>query len=430
MKTKTIQVKDLSRVEGEGALFIKMKGDEVLDVKFKIVEPPRFFEAFLCGRTYDEVHDITSRICGICPAAHQVTSVQAVERAFGYKISGQLRNLRRLLYCGQMIESHALHVFMLHAPDFLGYPSAIHMAKDYPDIVKAGLELKKLGNDIMTLMGGREIHPVNVRVGGFYKLPSKQKMIELGERIKPAIDAACKAVQWVSKLEFPEFEQHYDFVSLRHPDEYPFNDGSVCSSNGLDITSDKYEKYFTEEHVEHTTALHSFINNNHGIYSVGPSARFALNHSKLSKRAKDAAKSFDKEAIVKNPYMSIIIRSIETVCALEDALTIIENYEMPDRPAEKVSPKAATGCFCTEAPRGLLFHTFTMDKNGVVTKAKIVTPTAQNQKIIENDLLNFVRQNISMPEEELQWKCEQAIRNYDPCISCSAHFLNLKLQRD
>jgi coenzyme F420-reducing hydrogenase alpha subunit len=224
MKSRTIKVDYLARVEGEGALYVKIKDNTVVDIKFKIFEPPRFFEAFLRGRTYNEAPDITARICGICPIAYQMSSVHAMEDAFGVKIDGQLRALRRLIYCGEWIESHVLHVYMLHAPDFLGYPDAIQLAKDYPDIVQRALQLKKIGNEIVALIGGREIHPINVRVGGFYKVPAKQELAPLAERLKWARDAALETVRWTASLNFPDFEQDYEFVSLRHPEEYPFNE--------------------------------------------------------------------------------------------------------------------------------------------------------------------------------------------------------------
>src|SRR5271157_3080521 len=206
MKSKSIKVDYLARVEGEGALLVKIKGQEVTDVKLKIFEPPRFFEAFLRGRKFYEAPDITARICGICPVAYQMSACHAMEDACGVKITGPIRELRRLLYCGEWIESHALHVYLLHAPDFLGYEDAIRMAKDHPDEVRRGLRLKKTGNEIVSLVGGREIHPINVRVGGFYKVPVKSELASLAEKLKWARDAALETVRWVAGLPFPEFE--------------------------------------------------------------------------------------------------------------------------------------------------------------------------------------------------------------------------------
>lgn len=307
-KTKTIKVDYLARVEGEGALHIKFKGDALADVKLKIFEPPRFFEAFMRGRGFAEAPDITARICGICPIAYQMSAVHAMEDACGVKVEGQLRELRRLLYCGEWIESHTLHVYMLHAPDFLGYPDAITLAKDYPDAVKRGLNLKKIGNELVTLLGGREIHPINVRLGGFYRVPTKREFAPLVEKLKWARDAALDTVRWVATLPFPAFEQDYEFVALHHPKEYPFNEGRLISNKGLNIPVSDYENHFAEEHVEHSNALHS-VHLQRGAYHVGPLARYSLNFDQLSPLAQQAAREAGLGPTCRNPFQSIIVRA-------------------------------------------------------------------------------------------------------------------------
>ena len=428
-KSKTIKVDYLARVEGEGALYIKIKGNTVVDLKFKIFEPPRFFEAFLRGRTYTEAIDITARICGICPIAYQMSTAHAMEDALGVKVEGQLRALRRLIFCGEWIESHGLHVFMLHAPDFLGYEDAIQMAKDHPEIVQRGLQLKKVGNEIITLLGGREIHPINVCVGGFYKVPTKQELASLVERLKWARDAALETVRWTGVLPFPEFEQDYEFVAMQHPDEYPLNEGRLVSNKGLNISVHEYDDHFAEEHIKYSNALHSVLKER-GAYFVGPLARYNLNFDRLSPLAQEAARSSGLSSCCRNPFQSIIVRSVEILYACDEALRIIGEYEMPDKPAVKIEPCAATGYGCTEAPRGSLYHRYKVDDQGVILDAKIVPPTSQNQKIIESDLWQFVPKHLDLPQEQLTWQCEQAIRNYDPCISCSTHFLKLEIERE
>lgn len=428
-QARTIRVDYLARVEGEGALYVKIKDDAVKDVKLKIFEPPRFFEAFLRGRNFTEAPDITARICGICPIAYQMSSCHAMEDACGVKVDGPLRALRRLIYCGEWIESHALHIYLLHAPDFLGYESAIHMVKDHPEIVQQGLKLKKIGNEIVTLLGGRAIHPINVRVGGFYKVPTKQELHPLAEKLRWARDAAYETVLWAAKLPFPKFEQDYEFVALRHPNEYPFNEGRLVSNKGLDIAIPDYDDHFVEEHVPHSNALHSVLKER-GNYFVGPLARYNLNFDKLSPLAQKAAREAGLEPVCRNPFQSIIVRSIEMLYACDEALRIIHDYEMPERPAVEIKPRAGTGYGCTEAPRGILYHRYKIDEDGVILDAKIVPPTAQNQKTIESDLWQFVPKNIDLPKEKLQWQCEQAIRNYDPCISCATHYLKLHIERE
>ena len=429
MKARTIKADYLARVEGEGALYVKIKGDKVEDVKLKIFEPPRFFEALLRGRAFGEAPDITARICGICPVAYQMSAVHAMEDAFGVKVDGPLRVLRRLIYCGEWIESHVLHVYMLHAPDFLGYPSVVHMAQDYPDIVQRGLHMKKAGNAIVDFLGGRAIHPVNVCVGGFYKVPTRQDFGPLVEKLKWGRDAALETVRWTAQLSFPDFEQDYEFVALSHPEEYPFNEGRLVSNKGLDITAREYDDHFIEEHVAHSNALHSVIKGR-GAYFTGPLARYNLNFDRLSPLAQEAARAAGLGPQCRNPFKSIIVRSVEVLYAFDEALRIIEQYEMPERPALELQPRASTGYACTEAPRGTLYHRYTINEQGQILDAKIVPPTSQNQKAIENDLWHYVAQTMHLPDEELTWKCEQAIRNYDPCISCSTHFLKLHIERD
>ena len=429
MKSRTIKVDYLARVEGEGALYVKIRNNRVTDVKFKIWEPPRLFEALLRGRNYSEAPDITARICGICPIAYQMSSAQAMEDAFGVAVAGQLRALRRLIYCGEWIESHALHVYLLHAPDFLGYEDGIQMAKDHPEIVQRGLQLKKVGNELMAFLGGREVHPINVRVGGFYKVPTKRELAPFIDKLKWGRDAALEAVRWTATLPFPDFEQDYEFVALRHPDEYAITEGRLVSNKGLDIAVSEYDDHFVEEHVPYTNALHSVLKER-GVYLVGPLARYNVNFDKLSPLAQQAARDAGLGPVCLNPFKSIIVRTVEILYAYDEALRIIDEYEMPEKPAVEVQPRAGTGYGCTEAPRGILYHRYRVDDQGVILDAKIVAPTSQNQKSVESDLWQFVPKYMDLPPDELTWRCEQAIRNYDPCISCSAHFLKLHIERE
>lgn len=429
MSRRTIKVDYLARVEGEGALSIRIQNDRVMDVKLKIFEPPRFFEAFLRQRSYQEAPDITARICGICPVAYQMSAVHAMEDAFAVQIPAPIRALRRLLYCGEWIESHTLHVFMLHAPDFLGYPDAIRMAKDHPQVVERGLRIKKAGNAIVTLLGGREVHPINVRVGGFYKTPNKRELANLAEQLKPIRDEALATVRWTAALPMPEFDRDYEFVALRHPHEYPFNEGRLVSNRGLDIGAHDYDDTFVEQHVEHSNALHSVLKAR-GAYFVGPLARYNLNVDRLSPLARTAAVEAGLPHPCRNPFRSIVVRSLEILYACDEALRLIAAYDVPEAPAVDIAPRAAVGYACTEAPRGLLYHRYELDAQGLIVDAKIVPPTSQNQKTIEDDLYEYVRPNVHLAKDDLTWKCEQAVRNYDPCISCATHFLKLDLQRD
>lgn len=426
-RTRTIKVDALARVEGEGAMLVRIAGGRVSEVQLRIYEPPRFFEAFLRGRHFTEAVDITSRICGICPIAYQMSAANAMEDACGVRVDGALRDLRRIIYCGEWIESHALHVYLLHAPDFLGYESAVHLARDHGSIVRRGLQLKKAGNGLMALLGGREVHPINVRVGGFYRVPTTGELRAAAEPLKWARDAALETVRWVARFPFPDFEQDYEMVALRHPSEYPITEGRLVSTRGLDIAVREFTDHVVEEHVPHSNALHAAIRGR-GAYLVGPMARYALNFDRLSPLAQEAAREAGLGPVCRNPFRSIVVRAVELVYACDEALRLIERYEPPDRPAVEVPPRAATGHGCTEAPRGILYHRYTIDASGSILDAKIVPPTSQNQKAIEEDLARFVQDRLDLPTDALTWQCEQAIRNYDPCISCATHFLTLEVE--
>ena len=426
---RMIRVGALARVEGEGGLQVRIRGDEVQAVRLKIFEPPRMFEAFLRGRKFTEAPDITARICGICPWAYQMSASLAMEAACGVTVEGTLRELRRLVYCGEWLESHALHVTMLHAPDFLGYESAIEMAKTHPDEVRRGLRLKKLGNDLMDLVAGRSVHPVNVRVGGFYRTPDERELGDFAGRLERGLADACEMVRWVSAFEFPDLEQDCEFVSLAYPGEYPMIGDRIVSSAGLDISVNDWEDHFEEYQVRHSTALHA-RRRDAGSYLVGPLARYNLCRDRLTPQALESAAEAGLGLECRNPFRSILVRGVELVYACEEALRIIRSYLPPPAPAVAVTPRAGRGSGVSEAPRGLLYHRYDIDDAGTILDAKIAAPTSQNQPTIESDLRRFVEKNLSLPDDRLTWLCEQVVRNYDPCISCSAHFLRTEIERD
>jgi sulfhydrogenase subunit alpha len=425
---RTIAVDLIARVEGEGALRVTVKDGAIEDVELRIFEPPRFFEAFLQGRHYDEVPDIVARICGICPVAYQMSAVHAIEQVFGLSVEGPLRDLRRLLYCGEWIESHALHVYMLQAPDFLGYASGIAMAKDHQAVVARGLRLKKAGNAILELLGGRSVHPVSVKVGGFSRVPRRRDLDGLREELLWARDAAVETVRWVATFDYPEFVQDYTFVALRHPDEYPFNAGQIADGHGLDIPAAEFERHFTEAQVSYSNALHCTLA---GLpYFVGPLARLFLNHHHLGPLATQALADTGLPLPLRNPFYGIIARSVEMLYALDEAVHLIDRYEPPPAPALPVTIRPGIGMACTEAPRGILYHRFQIDEEGLVREAKIVPPTSQNQRRIEQDLRVFMPRLLSGSDQEAALACERVIRCYDPCISCATHFLKLDLRRE
>ena len=427
--TRTVAVDALARVEGEGALYVRVRDGEVEDIKFRIFEPPRFFEAFLQGRRYMEAPDITARICGICPIAYMMGASQAMEDALGLKVTGPLRDLRRVVYCGEWIESHVLHAAMLHAPDFLGLQDSLLLAKQNPALVEKALKLKKLGNEILETIGGRAVHPVNLRVGGFHGMPRKKAVRALADRLEWGVEASRDLAKAFSAFDYPDFDQDTISVSMRHPDEYAICEGRIVSDRGLDIAIPEFLDHFEEEHVAHSNALQGHMKGV-GPYLVGPIARYNNNQAQLSRLARATAKECGLRPKVTNPFKSILVRMVETQYALEEAARIVRDYEEPKPSFVETPPKAGEGHGCTEAPRGICYHTYKLDGEGRITHAQIVPPTSQNQPQIEADLTRVVTANMDMADADLQWLCEQTIRNYDPCISCATHFLKLTVERN
>lgn len=427
-RTRRIKVGALARVEGEGALEIRIRDGVITDLALRIYEPPRFFEAMLRGRMYAEAPDITSRICGICPIAYILSACQAMEDARGVRVEGTLRDLRRLVYCGEWIESHVLHAAMLHAPDFLGLTDAFQLAQSQPAVLKQALELKKLGNHLIEVIGGRAIHPVNLKVGGFYRAPSEAAVKALIDPLRRAIGTAIGLARVFASFDFPELEVDYTFVSLQHPEEYAIHEGRVVSNRGLDIPVQDYLQHFQEEHVQRSTALHGLTKDGEP-YLLGPLARYSNNHAQLTPLARQTADEIGLGSQCHNPFKSILVRMVEVIVACEEALRLSESYVEPQESCAAFPIGEGVGHGATEAPRGICYHTYRIDDDGRIRDARIMPPTSQNQRQIEDDLRHVVEGNLHLTNDALQWRCEQAIRNHDPCISCATHFLELRIDR-
>lgn len=423
-----IQVPILTRVEGEGGVTVHLRDGAVTNVELNIYEPPRLFEALLRGRPLEDTPDITARICGICPVAYQMSSVHALEDALGVQITPAIRRLRRLLYCGEWIESHALHVHLLHAPDFFNAASGIELARRFPDQIKRGLQLKKFGNRLLEVLGGRAIHPINVRVGGLHRFPKREDLKSLIPHFQWGVEAATEATRWVSGFSFPKFEHAYDFVSLSHPDEYPMNEGDIVSSTGLRLPVSDFDHHFAERHVAHSTALHAVRRDLQSAYLLGPLARVNLNRDRLSPTARRLADEVGLAPNCCNPFQSIIARGLELVHAYEESLAILQECDLSGPPHIEYRPTAGSGSAATEAPRGLLFHQYTIDDAGKIVSGRIIPPTSQNQQQIERDVASYLTSRmLARPSrEELAVDCERLVRTYDPCISCSTHFLKVR----
>ena len=426
-RARQLRVSSLARVEGEGALRIVVADGHVEEAQLEIYEPPRFFEAFLRGRAYHEAVDITSRICGICPVAYQTSAWNAIEDAWGTAIDERISALRRLLYCGEWISSHALHIYLLHVPDFLGYPDAVALARDERAIVERGLALKKAGNAVLELVGGRAIHPVNPRVGGFHRAPAAAELAPLAEQLRRALDGALATVTWVAGFDFPELEVDCELLAVHHPAHYAIEQGELVTSTRVSFPPRDFLDHITERQVPHSTALHAEIDGRR--YVTGPLARYSLNSAQLSPVARQAAAAAGLAETCRNPFRSIVVRAVETVYAIDEALRIIGSYDRPDPPAAETTPRAGLGHGVSEAPRGLLYHRYELDSEGLIRDATIIPPTSQNQAAIEDDLRRMVSANLGLDDATLTTLCERTIRNYDPCISCSTHFLDLTVDR-
>lgn len=427
---RKISVNALARVEGEGSLHVRLSGGRVEIAEFSIFEPPRFFEKFIRGREVREVPDLVARICGICPVAYQMTGCLALERALGIGTTAGIELLRRLLSCGEWIQSHALHIHLLHAPDFLGHESGITLAKVAPELVERGLRLKAIGNRIMEVVGGRAVHPINVAVGGFHKAPAVADLQGLLPDLEWAAAAAEEVVREVSRFDFPDFARGYESVSLRHPDDYPMNQGRIVSSGGLDIDATDYESHFEERQVAWSTALQSVMLPEAKPYLVGPLARFNLCYDQLPPRARAAAEAARIAWPMTNPFQSIIARAIEIVAACEEAIRIVRVARAAISPCRiPFELREAEGSHATEAPRGLIYHRYRIGADGLVAFGTIVPPTSQNQGQIEADLRDMLPGITGLDDAALTQRCEHMIRNYDPCISCATHFLSLTVER-
>lgn len=429
MKNSTsINIPILARVEGEGALEINIQEKKIESLRLKIYEPPRLFEKFLEGRPYGDVLDFVARICGICPVAYQMSAAHAIENAFDIRPSAWTRALRRLFYCGEWIESHAMHIHFLAAPDFFGFDSALNMAKEYPEEIRRGLRLQSLGNSLIRFLGGRSVHPVGACIGGFYRAPTAREAAALLEKINASINDAEQLIAWTAAMQMPKETQDFISVSLVHLTEYPMNEGRICSSAGLDIPIEAFEDYFQEHQVSYSNALHCLLQGQD--YLVGPLARINLNHTHLPERIQTLLQQLHLHFPSKNMYHSIIARAIEIYYCILEAQNILKAYEYPSASTADVSPKAGIGFGCTEAPRGLLWHSYQLDAEGVVKQAKIVPPTSQNQARIESDLrFSLEKFGLTQTDDALRARSEMIIRNYDPCISCSTHFIDLRVKR-
>ncbi|MHB1188400.1 Ni/Fe hydrogenase subunit alpha [Thiobacillus sp.] len=427
-RTVAIHVPVLARVEGEGALDLRIEDGDITQLRLRIFEPPRFFEKFLEGRHYTEIPDLVARICGICPVAYQVTAAQALEKLFGVELDPWARAMRRVFYCGEWIQSHSLHIHLLAAPDFFGCSNAIELARIAPDEVRRGLRIQALGNELMDLFGARSVHPVGLRIGGFHGAPSPACIQAMREKLRAILPEAEALIRWAAAIPMPQNDQAFVSVATQHANDYAIETGDIGTSDGLCIEAAAFDAHFAEQHVPHSTALFSTYHQQ--PYLVGPLARLNLNHARLPERIQTLLAESGMALPSRNIFHSLLARAVEILLALHEALRLLDGYRVPDSPWVPVTPRAGVATSCTEAPRGLLWHRYQMDDEGRVVNARIVPPTSQNQGRIEEDLrLSLLNFGLDHPDDALRLRCEKVIRNYDPCISCATHFLRMNVDR-
>jgi sulfhydrogenase subunit alpha len=422
-----IKVHHITRVEGHGNIVVDTSNGELKECRFEVVEAPRFFEAFVRERPYYEVNHITSRICGICAVGHSTTSAMATEKALGVELTEQGELLRKLNFHGEIIDSHVLHTYYLVAPDFFGVGSVIPLVDTHREVVERALKIKKLSGDLCAMIGGRHTHPCALVVGGFTHTPTEEELEAMRERMIDARADMDATVDVFATLDWPEFERETEYISLTKDDEYAFVGGTIKSSDGFTYPVEDYKQVTNEEMVPFSTA--KWTHNNRESYMVGALARFNNNFEQLHPRAKAAAAKLGMEPKVTNPFLNSGAQVVEMVHCVENSIELID--ELLERGVEPEEPvvvdvRAGEGVASCDVPRGILFHHYVYNDEGFCTDANCIIPTNQNMANLNHDMQELVPQIIDRPQEEVQLLLEMLVRAYDPCISCSAHFLNVE----
>jgi coenzyme F420-reducing hydrogenase alpha subunit len=421
-----LHVHHVTRVEGHGDIVVDVKNGEIKKCQFEVVEAPRFFEAFVRGRPYYELSHITSRICGICSVGHATASLRATENALGVELSEQTVLLRKLNFHGEMIDSHVLHTYYLVAPDFFGAPSVIPLAATHTDVVLRALKIKKLSGDLCAMVAGRHTHPIAMAVGGFTHLPTEAQLRDMKDRLEDARADMDATIALFATLPWPEFERETEYISLKKDEEYAFIDGTIVTTDGFSYPIEDYRKVTNEWLVPYSTA--KWTKHNRDSYMVGALARFNNNFDQLHPRAQEAAAALGMKPMVTNPFLNTAAQAVEMVHSIEDGIEIIDELLtrgiQPEEPPE-VDLKAGEGVGSCDVPRGILFHNYVYDENGICTEANCIIPTNQNWANVNADLKAFLPQILDKPQDEIRLMLEMLVRAYDPCISCSTHLLTV-----
>jgi sulfhydrogenase subunit alpha len=429
VKKVNINVHQVTRLEGHGNIVLNATNGKVEEIRWEVPESPRFFEAMLLGRHFQDVPHIASRICGICSIAHSTASIQATEAAFGIQPSQQVILLRKLLYNAEILESHVLHTLFLAAPDFLGTDSVFPLLETHKDIVLMALRFKKLAYYFAEILAGRKTHPISCVVGGFAKLPKLDDLKAIKTKLEDTLIDFNTIIALFKTLSIPKFTRETEYIALKDDKEYAFISGDIASSDSGTIPINGYLEVTNEFCVPHSTA--KYTKHNRDSYMVGALARFNINHNQLLPRAESLARELGLNAPCHNPFMITVVQLIETVHAIEDSINIINQIISSGLKEEenKIKVRAGRGIGAVEAPRGILFHDYTYDENGILTKANCIIPTNQNHKNIQKDMEALAPSILNRPEDEIQHTLEMLVRAYDPCISCSTHLLKLLVKK-
>lgn len=425
-----IKLNYIARVEGEGSVKLEIKDGKLHDLKLNIWEPPRFFEGFLQGRKFDEVPDIVARICGICPVSHMTTAIRALQKALSITPSPQALKLQRIMALSQLVSSHIIHLYILALPDYHKLDSAVDMLPEFKKEIKRMLEMKEVLNSITAAFGGgRALHPVAMVVAGFTATPSRNTAGKLIKQLKGIKKHALETLRMTAALPFPEFTGYSEYACLKHGDDYALNAGRIVSSKGLDAPEEDYLLVFEEREGPYSNAKRTIIKNRSASLSqgaavaplmVGALARVNLKFDMLHEDAKGAAALAGFNPPSDNPFLNNLAQALEIVHGVSELIELLDELS-PERPWVDIKVKEGEGSALTEAPRGLLYHYYSLDRMGIVTRANIVTPTAHNFLSLEENLRKLVKEHIDEPRKEITLKCEMLVRAYDPCFSCSVH---------
>lgn len=418
----TLTVEHVARIEGHGTITVEVDGGAVRDIRMDIVEPARLFESMIVGRRFDEAPLITSRICGICSPNHAITSIKAVEAALGVEVSERTRLLRQLLVYGSYLQNHATHLYLFAAPDFVGQPSVFPLAESHPDVVARALKIKKLGNELTTLVGGRPVHPVTAVIGGFTSEPSAQEFSHFARLLHDIARDAAETVNLFASFQVPEFETAGEMLALKSADTYAIYHGEVCALDaGWCRPAGEYRDFVTEEIVGHSNAKHSTVDGR--TFMVGSLPRVNLSWDRLLPAARVVASNVGMRPVSRNTFMNNVCQAIELVDAAERCALLCEQLVDDDGSSAPIDfgITAGSGTGATEAPRGTLYHTVSIDDDGLLTGGNVITPTAQNLANLEADMRAFAPTVAQLPEAEFILKIEQLVRAYDPCLSCAVH---------